>query len=293
VLWQVLVNGAVAGSVYGLVGLGFGLIFRVYKFFHLAHGALYAFGAYCAYALVSVYHWPPTLGIPAAISAAALFGCVIEIFIYRPLRCRNATALMMLIASLGIYVVIQNILSMVFGDAPVKLRSGYIVEGVNIIYGARITPIQIITVVICVLLSLCMWAWLRHSLSGQMTRAVANDPDLSVIIGIERDRVFLVTIATSSMLAASVGILVGYDTDLIPGMGFSALLMGSAAMLLGGVGSVWGSLFGGIVIGMVQHFGALLVPTQWQDTSIFIVMIACLLIRPRGAFGLPNYRAKV
>ena len=293
VLWQILVNGAVAGSLYGLIALGFGLTFRVCRFFNLAHGAVYTLGAYSVYTLARSYGWPPALAIPTAIILSAFVGCAIDVFIYRFLRNRNATSLMMLVASLGIYIAIQNSISLLFGDAPLRLRTGEIVEGLNILFGARATSVQLTTVIACLLLTSALWMWLRHTVLGRMMRAVAIDSELSTIVGIKRERIFVVTIAVASILAACVGILAGFDTDLVPSMGFSALLMGSAAMLLGGVGNVWGSYLGGLAIGAVQHFSALLLATQWQDTSIFVVMVLCLLVRPRGFLALQNYKTRV
>lgn len=291
-LAQVIVDGTIAGAIYGLVALGFGLVFKVCRFFHLAHGAIYALGPYFAYALIQSHFGGPAFAIPVAILAAASVGCTIELFFYRPLRHRDATALMMLVVSLGIYIVIQNILSAVFGDSPLPVRTGPILVGLKILYNARITQIQLITVAACVLLSLCVWLWLNYSLLGKKIRAVASDPELSVIVGIDRDRVFLAVVAMASILGAIAGILVGYDTDLVPSMGFSALLMASAAMLLGGLDNVWGSLFGGFAIGAIQHGSAIFLPTQWQDTTIFLVMIASLLIKPRGLLGLQHYDRK-
>lgn len=291
-LAQVIVDGTIAGAIYGLVALGFGLVFRVCKFFHLAHGALYALGPYFAYVFIHSYGWGPPFAVPVAVFAAAGVGCAIEIFIYRPLRHRDATALMMLIVSLGIYIVIQNILSAVFGDAPLSVRTGPILEGLKILSNARITQVQLLTICACALLSLCVWLLLRYSLLGKEIRAVASDSGLSVVLGIDHDRVFVAVVTMASILAAIAGILVGYDTDLVPSMGFSALLMASAAMLLGGLDNVWGSLFGGFVIGAIQHGSAIFLPTQWQDTSIFLVMIASLLIKPRGLLGPDQYNRR-
>ena len=196
---QLLVNGLIAGSIYALVALGFGLIYSTTRFFHFAHGAVYAAGAYLAYACwllgLSLY-----AAIPVAVIGAAILGAVIEVGIYRPLRRKNASSLILLLASLGLFIVIQNFISLIFGDDTKTIRSGAVTEGLPI-FGARITPIQVTIIIVSGLLLLLCWVFMKKTKMGKAMRAVANDPELARVVGIETDQVILFTFALGSALS--------------------------------------------------------------------------------------------
>jgi branched-chain amino acid transport system permease protein len=280
---QIVANGIVTGCTYGLVALGFGLIYRVCGFFHLAHGAVYTVAAYSAYFLTTVLGWSAWIGLPAAVIAAAALGVLIEVAIYKPMRRLGATPLTLLIASLGVMVAIQNTVSLIAGDDTKRLRSADVREGVAIL-GARVTPIQFAIVGATIVVTALVVAWMRLSRSGRIMRAVASDSDLARVVGISAPTVRILGFALGSALAAIAALLLAYDTDLTPLIGFKAVLMAVVAVIVGGIGSVRGSLWGGLLVGLVQHFGVWRLPTQWQDAIVFGVLILFLLLRPQGIF---------
>jgi len=290
-LSQLLVNGLIAGSIYALVALGFGLIYSTTRFFHFAHGAVYAAGAYLAYAGwllgLSLY-----VAIPLAVIGTAILGGLIDVGIYRPLRRKNASSLILLLASLGLFIVIQNLISLIFGDDTKTIRSGIVTEGLPI-FGARITPIQVTIIIVSGFLLLLCWAFMKKTKMGKAMRAVANDPELARVVGIETDQVILVTFVLGSALAAIAAILISLDTDMTPMMGFYALLMGVVAVIAGGIGSIPGAALGGLLVGMAQHLGVWKIPTQWQDTIVFLILIFFLLFRPQGFLGKVVKKAAV
>ncbi len=288
---QLFINSLIAGSVYALVALGFGLIYSTTRFFHFAHGAVYAAGAYLAYAGwllgLSLY-----IAIPLAVIGTAMLGALIEVGVYRPLRRKNASSLIHLLASLGLFTVIQNLISLIFGDDTKTIRSGVVREGLPL-FEARITPIQIAIIIVSGLLLLLCWAFMQKTKMGKAMRAVANDPELAKVVGIDTDRVILFTFVLGSALAAIAAILISLDTDMTPMMGFYALLMGVVAVIVGGVGSIPGAALGGLLVGMAQHLGVWKIPTQWQDTIVFLILIFFLLFRPQGFMGKVVKKAAV
>lgn len=288
---QLFVNGLIAGSIYALVALGFGLIYSTTRFFHFAHGAVYAAGAYSTYACwlsgLSLY-----IAIPLAVIGTALLGALIDLGIYRPLRKKNASSLILLLASLGLFIVIQNFISLIFGDDTKTIRSGAVTEGLPI-FGARITPIQIVIIVVSGALLLLCWSFMQKTKMGKAMRAVANDPELARVVGIETDLVILFTFTLGSALAAVAAILISLDTDMTPMMGFYALLMGVVAVIAGGIGSIPGAALGGLLVGMAQHLGVWKIPTQWQDTIVFLILIFFLLFRPQGFLGKVVKKASI
>jgi branched-chain amino acid transport system permease protein len=291
-LEQLVVNGVVAGAIYSLIALGFALIYQTSRFFHFAHGGIYTTGAYLAYLFIAVIGLPFTLGIVCAVLLASLLGGLVELAIYRPLRRRGSSSAVLLLASLGILIVMQNGVSMFFGDDSKSIRNMPISEGLSL-FDARITAIQIAIVAASWGLCSLTWAILRFSRWGRTMRAVANDRELSRVVGINSDRTILASILLGSALAAVAAILIALDSDMVPLMGFHALLMGVAAVIVGGVGSVPGALVGGLFIGLVQHLGVWKLPTQWQDTVVFVMVILLLLLRPQGFAGKPLQMSSV
>src|SRR5258706_275767 len=285
-LEQLIVNGVVAGAIYSLVALGFALIYQTSRFFHFAHGGVYTSGAYLAYLFIVLLRFPFPVGIVCAVLFASLIGGLIEVGIYRPLRRRSASSSVLLLASLGILIVMQNFISMFFGDDSKSIRNAPITEGVSLL-NARITSIQITIVAVSWGLCCLTWAALHFTRGGRIMRAVANDNELSRVVGINSDKTILASFILGSALAAIAAIFIALDTDMVPLMGFHALLMGVVAVIVGGVGSVPGALVGGLFIGLVQHLGVWKLPTQWQDAIIFVMLILLLLLRPQGFAGKP------
>jgi branched-subunit amino acid ABC-type transport system permease component len=253
---------------------------------------VYSVGAYLAYVIVRVEGWSWFAAGPAAVLGSAVLGVAMEVAVYRPLRRKGANALALLVASLGLLTVVQNLLSLLFGDATLVLRAGLVKEGLEFL-GARLTPIQIAAVGVNLALTLGLWLWLERTRSGKLVRAVSNDKNLSLVAGIDSDAVVRNVFAVGSALAAVAAILAGCDTDLSPAMGFGALLMGVVAVVIGGVTSIPGVLLGGLGVGLAQHLGALVLSTAWQDFIVYSLLALFLVMKPQGILGRPPQRELV
>jgi branched-chain amino acid transport system permease protein len=281
---QLLVNGLVAGSGIALVALGFGLIYSTSRFFHFAHGGIYTLAAYVSYLLINWLNFPFVPALAFSVLLASLFGGLIEMAVYRPLRRKGASSIVLLLASLGLLIVIQNTISMIFGDSTKSIRQWAATEGLAV-FGARITSLQIAIVGVSISICLLMCATLRLTLVGRMVRAVANDAQLGRVVGVDSDRMMLLALVFGSGLAAVAANLAALDTDIVPLMGFNALLMGVVAVIVGGTGSIPGILLGALLVGFAQHLGVWVLPTQWQDAVVFVVLIILLIFRPQGFLG--------
>ncbi len=281
---QYFINSLLAASTWALIGVSFALIFRVGKFFHFAHGMVFTIGAYSTFMFVDRLDMPLLAAIPAGVVSSMIFGVIIESAVYRPLRQRGSRPLVLLLASLGIYIVLQNAISCLFGDDTKSIRFARVAEGIDIL-GARITPVQIFTVGASVILMLLVAVLLRKTTFGRAIRAIANDQELATISGVATNGVFFWTFAFGSALAGIAGILVALDVDITPGMGMNALLMGIVAAIIGGMGRILGVAFGALLLGMAQHIGVIWLPTQWQNAIAFIILVVFLLFRPEGFFG--------
>jgi branched-chain amino acid transport system permease protein len=292
VIQQLLVNGLIAGCTYSLIALGFALIYQTTRFFHFAHGALYTFGAYFAYLFFIQLGFDRWLAFPFACVATMLLGVALEVGIYKPMRNRKATDLTLLIASLGLYIVLQNVISMAWGDDTKTMRTGEVVEG-HAVLGARITNIQIAIIATTLVLITLISLILTRTKFGKALRALANDPELARLSGINSDRYIMYAFAIGSFLAAVAAIMISFDTDMTPTMGFNALVMGVIAVIVGGIGSLPGAALGGLLIGLAQNLGVYWLPSKWQDTIAFVILIGFLLFRPYGILGKKPQKAHV
>ena len=289
---QIFINIVIAGSNLILIALSFTIIYNIARFFHFAHGAMFMLGAYFLYLFAIILNIPFSLAIVSSVFFVAILGVLNNQYIYKPIRKIGGTPLILLIASLGVYVILQNLVSLFFGDDTKSVRSGVVKEGLAF-FGARITPIQIVIIISGIVLAGLTWAMLKFTKIGKASRAVANNPNLSEIYGINKEKIYNFVFAYGSALAAIAGILSALDTDMTPTMGFRPLMMGVIAMIIGGVGSIPGVVLGALLLGFAQNFAAWYLPSQWQDAIAFAIMLVFLLFRPQGFFGKPLRKVEV
>jgi len=281
---QLLANGLIAGSVYALVALGFSIIYSTVRFFHFAHGAVYTAGAYFTFLFFILCHLPFGVAVVLAILLSAFLGVAIEGFVYKSIKRRGASSIILLIASLGVFILLQNLISLFFGDDTKTIRSGEVREGLNVL-GARITPVQIAIILTSFVLFALTAIILKRSKIGKALRAVANDAELAVAAGLDKDKITYLTYFVGSALAAIAAILISLDIDMTPLMGFQAMLYGVVAVVIGGLGNILGAYFGGLLLGLAQHLGVWYISSKWQDAIAFVILILFLLFRPQGFFG--------
>ena len=289
---QFLLNGLIAGFIYALIALSFCLIYNPTKFFHFTHGAVFAWGAYFGFIGHVVLKWPIWAVISLSSGMCALLGMILEVLIYGPMRRHGATGLVLLLTSLGLYVVLQNSISLAFGDETKSLRGADILEGIAVL-GARITPIQMWTMLASTTCFLGVIVLLKFTKFGRALRAVTSDPELAQVDGIDADRIIMGAFALGSALAGLAALLIALDTDMTPTMGLNALMMGMVAMIVGGLRSLQGTLLGGLLLGLVQHLSVWKIGSEWQDAIAFTILMIFLLVRPHGILGKPLQRAHV
>lgn len=291
-LIDILINSIILACIYLIIGFSFEIIYVLNRFFHFAHAVVFTSGAYFTFLFSQLLGLSFYISIPLAVLCSCFLGCLIELSIYKPLRKKKSSSLVLLLASLGIYIVLQNVISVVFGDDTKSIRTWPVVEGLNA-FGARITPVQIIIIVSSIFLLLLTSSFLRFSKTGRAMRAVANDPELANISGINSNKVILTSFAIGSAIAGIAGILVSLDVDMTPTMGMNALMMGVVAMIVGGVGSIWGIVLGSLLLALAQNLGVWYISSQWQDAIAFAILLIFLLFKPEGFFGKKLKKANI
>jgi len=281
---QLIINIILSFSIFLLIGISFILTYYPTRFFHIAHAITLTFSAYFTYFFSQQLHCQIWLAVLLAIVSATIVGMLSEIVLYKPLRKRNASPLILMIASLGLYTVLQNVISILWGDDTKSIRTGGIKVG-NEFLGAYITDIQITTIIICISLLVVYVVFMNRSSIGRNIRAVASNPELSNIMGISSDEVILWAFGIGSALVVVAGILIAFDTDMTPTMSFNWLLYGVVAMIIGGVGSNWGLVGGALLLATAQHLGAYYIGSQWMDAIAYIILILFLIWKPLGFSG--------
>jgi len=281
---QILSNILISISIYCILIISFSLIYQVTKFFHIAHAVTITFGAYLTFLFSIQLGFSLWFAIPTAILCAVLTCVISEIGVYKPLRKRETSSWKMLIASLGLYVILQNLISLIWGDDTKSVRTWQVKVGHNI-FGAYITDVQIITIVVSIVLFAATILFLQYTSLGKQIRAVSSNSELSNIFGISSDRVILWSFIIGSALAAIAGILMALDTDMTPTMGFHIFLYAVVAMIIGGVGSYKGLIGGALLLATAQHLSAYYIDSKWMDATAYVILILFLIWKPLGFSG--------
>jgi len=289
---QLIVNGIIAGSIYVLIAIGFTVIYRTVKFFHFAHGVVYAVGAYLVYTFFVLLGLNSVFSFLLSSGLTALLGVGIDRFVYRPLRNRKASTLIFLIASFGVFIFLQNLLQLIFGAQILTLRTGPVVEGHHF-WGAVITNIQILIIIASFILFILCWLFIQKTKFGKAIRAVSDDPLGARVVGINSERIIRGVFAIGSALAGAAGILISLETNIEPTMGMNAILKGIVASIIGGIGSIPGALLGGLFLGLAENLGIWKIQAGWKDTIAFAILIIFLLFRPSGIMGVKTEKEQI
>lgn len=271
-------------SIYLLSGLGFSLIYFTGKFFHIAHAAIITSGAYLVFLLANKFSVSFLLSVVLAITVATLIGMTCEVLIFRQMRKRNAPPLAYLIASIGLYLMLQNCISLFFGDDTKIINTAAVTVG-HQVFGGYINSIQIVTIFVSIALFIAVNLFLHFTTTGKSIRAVASNPELCNIYGISSNKIILIAFGIGSALAAIAGILSAMDTNMTPTFGFNLLLYGVVAMIIGGVGSTKGLIGGSLLVATAQHLAAYYIDTKWMDAVAYFILIIFLIWKPLGFSG--------
>jgi branched-chain amino acid transport system permease protein len=280
--FQLLMNSFIAGGIYTLVAIGYTMVYGVRKFINFAHGDLARVGAYITYFLIQHVGLPILPAIGIAIFSTTLLGILIEKVAYKPLR--NAPRLAPLITAIAVSIFLQSAVMLLLGARTKTLRLAT-TKGL-IFLGAYITPIQIVIIITSILLMIFLNLYLKHAKLGKAMRATADEMTIASVVGIQVDRVISYVFGIGSALAAVAGILIAYETNLNPTMGFFLGIKAFAAAVVGGIGSVRGAMVGGFIIGFAENFGIWYIPTGYKNSVAFVILVLVLLVRPSGIFGM-------
>ncbi|MBW4625572.1 MAG: branched-chain amino acid ABC transporter permease [Brasilonema octagenarum HA4186-MV1] len=302
---QQCLNGLSIGSIYAIFALGYTLVYSILGIINLAHGAVFTLGAYFTYTLMGgafgfngvLANASLPIELPFAValilgsSIAGLVGVIIERIAFLPLRKRNSDSLLTVVSSLGVGVVIVNLIQYLVGAESYTFPAntyGNLPPSIN--FGTSGNPIpirtvQIVIFAISVVVVAMLTCFINYTKHGKAMQAIAEDPTTASLLGINSDRYIVLTFFISSFLAGVAGTLVASSVSIAgPYFGLSFGLRGLSIIVLGGLGSIPGAVLGGLVIGLVEAF----VPGEfsgYKDAVAFGILFIMLLVRPQGLLG--------
>lgn len=279
---QQLVNGLTLGAVYTLIALSFSLVMGILSILNIAIGALFMLGGYVGFSIIAA-SFPLPVALSAGMAAAALVAVLIGKVACEPLR--DAPAIAPLLSTLGFSIIIQDVVTNIWGSDPLQLPSE--------LFGARLTvgPVSIgvmqVVIIAVTLVLVGVLAWVVQSTSaGRAMRAVAENRDVARLLGVPVGRITLLVFALSGALAGAAGVLIGlHYAAITPYVGVDSGLKAIAVMVIGGTTNVWGALIAGPLIGIAEVLTIAYGGSEIRDLVVYGLMILVLLLRPQGLLG--------
>jgi len=282
---EIIIFSTISGGVYALLALGFTLIYGVSGVVNLAHGSFYMLGAYMFYVFGTfLLKLPPVL----ALILAVVFVGIVSSILYRvTIHPVLGDEVGVMVVTVCLALIFQQLMLLVFGPPNVPVAS--LVKGSVIILDVTVTYARILALAVSILLFVSLWVFISKSKVGKAMRAVSQDREVAMLMGINTERLYMLAMAVSSMLAAIAGIFIAGSTTGVAGawIWMHPLALSFSIVILGGLGSIKGSLIGGFIIGYAEQTVAIAAPEGGAIISVvpFTVMVLVLLLRPKGLFG--------
>ena len=282
-IWQFIINGIITGILYSLLAIGFALVYNTTRIFHIAAAGIYVFAAYMFWFFVAQAGLPVLLGAIVSIILAMLLSLLSEALVYRPLKNRNASLNVAMIASIGLMTVIINTIAMFFGNET-KVVESSILKPFS--FGdIIITTPQMYQAVIGVIVLAAFLIILRWTNWGLRLQALSADETLFETLGYNTNRTRIAVFLASGIFIAIASCLTVYDVGLDPNMGMSVLISALVAMIIGGVGKFSTCIIGGLTLGVLQSLTVYQFASNWQNAVTFLVLLILLFLRPQGIAG--------
>jgi branched-chain amino acid transport system permease protein len=282
-IYQQLINGLMLGASYALIAIGYTLIFGVLNLLYFAQGEVFMVGAFIGLFLV-VY---AGVGIWGAILGAMIFcgilGMIAVFVAVRPIR--KDRPLAPLISTIGLTIVLQNLAVYLFGGQQMAFPEA-IAQKLFHLGPVTISSAQLFVLGVAVTLMVLLWLFIERTKMGRAIRATAENHETAALLGVNVNRVVLVTFIIGSGIAGVAGVLDGIkNSNISPFMGLGAAVKGLIVMLLGGLGNVPGAMVAGLLLGMIEILSSAYIGTTQRDLFSFVILILILLWRPTGLFG--------
>jgi branched-chain amino acid transport system permease protein len=277
-----LISAIFLGGMYATVSLGLTLVFGVMRLVNLAHGELLVGGGYLAFFFSEHLNLDPFVSLLLVIPAVMAIGYVLQRGLLNPLLAHGQEP--PLVATFGLSLIAQTLFLIAFTSNPQSLNASYGVTGIDVL-GTTVRTIIVIALGVGVVLVLATHFGIARLRFGVALRAAAEDPEAATSLGINVKHIYALTFAIGAALSAFGGVLIGVSYSLTPTTGLSWLLLAFTVIVLGGMGSIIGTLVGGFAIALAQQYGALAFGPQYETLIVFSMLVIVLVVRPQGFFG--------
>ena len=297
---QFLADGIIMGSLIGLGAVGVTLSYSILRFANFAHGEFIAWGTYMTLVLATAiatlfgghagtigplsFSWPLLVAGMAAAAFTAGLAVALDYVLFSKLR-NKGNAIVMVMASFGASMALRSFLEFVFTSRPAYFTRD-IQMAVPLGLGIRLTPDQFFLIFLTMIIVIGMDRFLTLSATGRAMRAVSENPSLARVAGVDVERVIRATWIIAGVLATASGVMLGVTVQIRPFMGFDLLLPLFAAAILGGIGSMPGAVLGGLIVGIAEAAAVQVVGADYRAAVAFLILIAVLLVKPSGLFGV-------
>ena len=281
-LFQHFLNAIILGGTYALLGIGLTLIFGIMRVVNFTHGELYAFGAYCMYALVMIFHVNFFVALALAMAMGILMGAAIEMLLLNRLRGADIDTTMLVM--IGAWIVMQNTEQFIWSGVALSINSPFPANPL-VLGPLSVSWNRAYVFVIALALIGATYYLVNRTRLGKAMRATFQDRDTAALMGIRIDRIHTATFALGSGLAAAAGALLGPVFVVTPTMGDLAASKAFAIVILGGLGNITGATLGGFILAFVEELGAGYISSGYRDAMGFLLIILILLMRPTGLFA--------
>ncbi|SOD58498.1 amino acid/amide ABC transporter membrane protein 1, HAAT family [Streptomyces zhaozhouensis] len=294
--WDVLVLGLVLGSLYAVIAIGYTLVYGVLQLLNFAHSEVFMAGGFGGVIALTIFEpavdpsgMQSVVYVLLGIAAGAVLGGVIafglEKAAYRPLRRRNAPRLVFLITAIGASFFLYNLAGKLFGRYPIAMPSMYENKTVFTLFGTSVSVTQLLIVGAALVMLVAVDVIVNRTKLGSGIRAVAQDPEVAALMGVDIDKVVSRTFVLGGLLGGVAGFLFGTNLQVEYTMGFLPGITAFAAAVLGGIGNVRGAVLGGLLLGVVEAFTVEIWSDAWRYVGAFAVLVLVLMFRPTGLLG--------
>jgi branched-chain amino acid transport system permease protein len=290
----ILVDGAVFAAWLFIVSVGLTLIYGVMRILNIAHGSLYALGAYAAASFVGAYFtqgYPPLasyLLLPAAaLIVGVVAGLAIERGVLRLMYGRDEV--IMVLVTYAVFLVLEDVIKLIWGVDPYFAYQPYGLLGTVDILGLPYPIYDVATIALAIAIGAVVWWGLNRTRAGKLLIAVIHDREISMAVGIDVTRLFVITFVLGAILAALGGAVSAPKISVVPGIGVEVIVLAFAVVVIGGLGSVGGAMIGAVIVGFARAAAVHLLP-EAELFVIYAIMAAVLVVRPYGLFAKPEAR---
>ena len=296
---QHIADGILSGAIVSLGAIGLSFTMRILRFANFSHSELLTWGAYSALIFVAFFSsfggvfdlkigpfsfgLPLLLALPCACAVTAIVALLLHRFVFERLS-RAAGHMTMVFASFGVALILRHLVVLIWGSDPIyysnTLQFAILLPG-----NVRVMPDQVFLLFLTIIVVIALHLFMTRSRTGIAMRGIAEVPDLARVSGVNVDRIVVWVWVIGASGAALGGVLYGMTVQLRPELGFGLILPLFAAAILGGVGSLYGAVVGGLIVGLSENLSVMIIPTTYKPAIPFLLILVILYFRPGGIFG--------